>query len=247
MSGPPPASPADVDAVAHVIVDDPTDDLVVDGPAGHHLVRVRRLRAGERITAADGLGTWREYRVVEAGARGLVIAAEGPRRIEPAPTVGIAVAVAVTKGGLDDVVTAVTELGAVRVVPLLAERVVARWDPARAERAGPRLGLVARAAAEQSRRARLPVIDPLTPVGDLVGRSGLVVADRRGLPAPLLDPPTEGEWTVAVGPEGGFSPEESQAFGACPRLGLGPHVLRAATAPVAAVAALGARLAEWSP
>lgn len=229
-----------------MIVDDPVDELVVDGPAGHHLVRVRRLRAGECITAADGLGTWREYRVADASAGGLRAVAEGPVRTEAAPAVGIAVAVAVTKGGLDDVVTAVTELGAVRIVPLLTERVVARWDAARADRAAARLAAAARAAAEQSRRARLPVIELLTPVADLVGRPGLVVADRLGLPAPRLDPPAAGEWIVAVGPEGGFAPAESLAFGDCPRLALGPHVLRAATAPVAAVAALSARLAAWS-
>ncbi|MFM8973660.1 MAG: RsmE family RNA methyltransferase, partial [Actinomycetota bacterium] len=188
MSPSGPDSPAAADAVAHVIVDDPADELVVDGAAGHHLVRVRRLRTGEAITAADGAGIWREYRVTAATAEGLVASATGPVRHEPAPRVGIAVAVALTKGGLEDVVTAVTELGAVRIVPLVTERVVVRWDADRADRAVARLSVAARAAVEQSRRSRLPIVDPVTSLSDRVGRAGLVVAARAGLPAPALVP-----------------------------------------------------------
>lgn len=246
MSAAPSGSPAAAEAVAHVIVEAPTEHLVVAGDPGHHLTRVRRLRPGERITAGDGRGRWRAYRVVAADSEGLECAADGPEHLESPPPVGVALAVALTKGGIEDVVTAVTELGVVRVIPVVSERVVVRWDDDRARRATLRLGSAARAAAEQARRAHLPTIDPVTPLGELAGRPGLVLADRTGGPADALTPPAEGEWTVVVGPEGGFAPAEVEAFGDCPRLAVGPHVLRAVTAPIAAVAVLTARLAAWS-
>ena len=55
--------------------------------------------------------------------------------------------------------------------------------------------------------------------------------------------PDTNEWIVLVGPEGGFAPRELAALSVCPRVAIGPHVLRAVTAP-AAVAAAVASLRE---
>jgi 16S rRNA (uracil1498-N3)-methyltransferase len=137
------------------------------------------------------------------------------------------------------VVAAVTELGAVRVIPVRTARTVVRLDASRARRVVDRLRTVAREAAMQSRRARVPDVDDVTDLLALAGRDALVVADRDGVRATALPRPSHGrEWTVLVGPEGGLAPDELDAFRAQPRLTLGPHVLRAATAPVAAVAVL---------
>ena len=70
---------------------------------------------------------------------------------------------------------------------------------------------------------------------------GLVLAAVDGVPASELPPPAGGEWVVAVGPEGGFAPDELAAFGHPPRLAVGPFVLRAETAAIAATAALAGR------
>src|SRR5262249_25666517 len=110
---------------------------------------------------------------------------------------------------------------------------------ARAGRAVDRLRSVAREAAMQSRRARVPAVDEVTELAAVAERRELVVADRGGSAASALPrPAADAEWTVLVGPEGGLSPAELGALGTRPRLSLGPHVLRAATAPVAAVAVL---------
>jgi 16S rRNA (uracil1498-N3)-methyltransferase len=93
----------------------------------------------------------------------------------------------------------------------------------------------------QSRRAHVPEIDDVTPLAALAPRPGLVVADRAGSHPDDLDPPGSGEWTVVVGPEGGLASDELRALGAVPRVRLGAHVLRSATAPIAAVAVLLAR------
>ena len=53
-------------AAAHCFVDRLDSSVTVDGPDGHHLQRVRRLRTGEFLTAADGAGRWRRYVIVGA-------------------------------------------------------------------------------------------------------------------------------------------------------------------------------------
>ncbi len=76
------------------------------------------------------------------------------------------------------------------------------------------------------------------PLADLAAQPGLVVADRLGLPAHRLAPPTPAGWLVVIGPEGGLTAEEHALLGDPPALAVGPHFLRAETAALAAAAAL---------
>lgn len=237
------AGPAGTDAVAHVFVDALSDELTVDGADGHHLQRVRRLAAGEHVTAADGTGAWRTYAVTDAAAGRVTLAAAADPTFEPEPTTTIALAVALAKGGLDDVVASVTELGVARITPLRTTRAVVRWEGARAARSVERLQAVARAAAMQSRRSRVPVVDPPADLAAVAQRSAIIVADHRGRPGAVLEPPA-GEWTIVVGPEGGFDRAERALLAARPQLAIGDHVLRAVTAPIAAVAVLTDRIAQ---
>jgi 16S rRNA (uracil1498-N3)-methyltransferase len=226
-------------AVAHVFLPALADDAVVEGADGHHLQRVRRLRAGERLTAADGAGAWRPYSVVDVAPGRLGLAAVGTARREPAVQPRLSVAVALTKGGaLDDVVAALTELGVHRIEPLRTERTVVRWDEARASSAVERLRAVAREAAVQSRRATVPEVRDVAAIASLAARDGLVVADRAGMSASQIPAPRGGEWVVVVGPEGGLAPDELALLPNAPRVAVGRNVLRAQTAPLAVVAAL---------
>jgi len=240
-------SPADADAVAHVFFPALDDGLLVDGDDGHHLQRVRRLATGERVTAADDTGAWRVYEITETNRGRLVLAARGDVEHVAAPSITVALAVALTKGGLDGVVTQATELGVARVIPVETARAVVRWDRDRTARTVAKLRAAAREAATQSRRARLPVIEECATFAAVAARPDLVLAERTGERAGALAPPASGEWTVLVGPEGGFDPDELERLGAVPRLALGEHVLRAATAPVAALAVLSDRIAQIAP
>jgi len=229
-------------AVAQVFVDGALDDdLVVTGRDAHHLKRVRRLRAGERVTASDGRGDWRLYRVVDAGRGDLALSADGPTTTEPVLVPPLTVAFALTKGEKPEaVVTHLTELGVDRIVPVLARRSVVRWDGSRVEAALDRLGRVAREAAMQCRRSTLPEIGRPVEIGRLAGRRDLVLADRDGGRAEEVPVPGPEGWLLVVGPEGGLEPEELAALGGASRIGVGPHVLRAETAAVAAASALTA-------
>lgn len=210
-------------AAAHVFVADIDHPELGDEDA-HHLARVLRLRPGQTLSVADGVGGWRLCSWTGGGAAGLEASSEVYTEGAPAPAV--TVAFAPTKGDRPEwAVTKLTELGVDRIVALAAERAVVRWDQERASRHLQRWTELARQAAMQCRRVRLPAIDGPATVAELVG-AGVALAVPGGS-APSLERPT-----VLVGPEGGWSREEGAAGVAT--LGLGPNVLRTETAAVAA-------------
>ena len=235
--------PADVPASAHLFVAtaaDLTDVVEVGGEDGHHLARVLRLEAGEPVTVADGSGAWRPYRVseVRSGAAVRLEATAGPDR-EPVLSPRLAVAFALTKGDKPDlVVQKLTELGVDRIVPVIAERSVSRPSGERATAVVERWRRVVREAARQCRRATLPAVEDVTALDKLAGHPALVVAERGAATPDALGPPPGAELLVVVGPEGGLTDEEVKRLGPWARLDLGPHILRAETAALAAAALL---------
>ena len=226
-----------VPAAAHVFVG-PAELADAAIPLGsddaHHLVRVLRLRDGDPVTAADGLGSWRSARLRLAPGADPGLEAEGPVVLEPAAPPELTVAVALPKGERGDwAVQKLTELGIDVITPLVTERSVVRWTAERTGRGLERLARVARAAAMQSRRARLPRIAPPASVAEMMAaHPDAVAAAEPGGGPPALERPA-----VLVGPEGGWAPAELP--GNLPRIGLGPTTLRTETAAVVAGAALG--------
>lgn len=184
------------------------------------------MRDGEVVTAADGSGRW-----VRCRWAGGSLVVDGEVVSDPAPAPVITVAFAPVKGERPEwAVQKLTELGVDRVVPLITARSVVRWTGERGAAAVERWRRVAREAAMQSRRSWLPVVEPAATFGDVAGREGAARADVGGGPPSLARP------VVLVGPEGGWSDEESGA--GLPVIGLGPNVLRTETAAVAAGALL---------
>ncbi len=233
---------ADAGAAAHVIVERLTERLLVDGMDGHHLQRVRRLRPGEIMTAGDGHGRWRPYVVTTSAQGSVTLSATGEPETEPTLAPRLGVAFALTKAARPEQVAAhLTELGVERIVPMHSRRAVVRWEGDRASVATARLRRVVREAAMQCRRARLPVVEDPVPLDALCRHPGLVVAHSGGRGPEALDAPSGGAWLLLVGPEGGFDPDELALLAHAPRLAVGPYVLRAETAAVAAAAVLTVR------
>src|SRR5262245_2511295 len=241
----PTAFAASAVAAAHVFVEALDDTVFVTGEDGHHLERVRRLRAGERVTAADGTGAWRPYVVTRAAQGSLSLTADGPLHREPVLEPALAVAFALSKGPKPEaVVSGLTELGVDLILPFRSSRSVVRWEGDRVPTATARLRRVARESAMQCRRARLPEIAEPVDVPTLALHPGVVLGDPAGLPVSDIAPPPEGEWLAVVGPEGGLDAAEREQL--CGRTGattvaVGPHVLRTETAAVALAAALTTR------
>jgi 16S rRNA (uracil1498-N3)-methyltransferase len=210
-------------AAAHVFVDDLTRAELCDEDR-HHLARVLRLRPGEVVTAADGRGGWRRFRFAPPGR----LEPDGDVEQRPAPWPPVVVGCALTKGERPEwTVQKLTEAGVDRIVLFVAERSVVRWEDDRGPRQLTRVRAVARAAAMQSRRDRVPVVEGVVAFAEAVGRAGpgVALAHPGGTP-PGLDHPG-----VLVGPEGGWSPAELGC--GLPKVALGPLVLRAETAAMA--------------
>lgn len=230
--------------------------LVLDAQAAHHIGVVLRLGSGERITVFnDRDGEW-VGRITAASRRGVAVTVETmmrPLQPEPGPWLAFA---PLKKGALDVLVEKATELGVERLIPVLTARtVVARVNIGR-------LRAQVREAAEQCERLTIPdVAEPVAIArfcADWPRNRRLWILDERGGGEPVQalvaskseqlaeNAPGGSEQAAAglapgflVGPEGGFALSELDDMVALPfvsRVSLGPRILRAETAALAALA-----------
>ena len=222
-------------AAAHVFVPDLSAPELDEGDT-HHLARVLRLRDGERVTASDGAGGVRLCRWSSGR-----LEADGEVVVDPVPEPTLCVGFALTKGDKPEwTVQRLTELGIDVIWPFVAAHSVVRWDEEKAARNAERMRRVAREAAMQSRRSRLPEVRPVVPFSEVV---------RAAAPGTIaLAEPGGGalsarHTTVLVGPEGGW--DEAELGAVRDHIALGSTVLRAETAALAAAALLAAARARF--
>lgn len=252
-----PRRPASVPSVAHAFVSaeiSSLDEHVIEGADGHHLARVLRVRVNDVVTVADGRGAWRVGRVRAVGRSSVDWVADGVPLLEPLPVPELGVAFALGKAGKPErVVRQLTELGIDWMRPVTTARTIVRWSPEKVATMHERFVRIAREAAMQARRGRLPRVDPLMPLESLAGLVGLLVGapDGDGFGA-LTEGGVQADgaasgWSIVVGPEGGFAPGEIDALGPHRVVAVSPTVLRTETAPVAIAAVLAARRlgGEW--
>lgn len=213
----------------------------------HHLRRVLRLADGADVVISDGAGRHAAGRLE---GEAVVLAATPVLEPESAPR--LVLVQAVPKGrALDDAVRLAVEVGVDAVVPFVSERGVVRPDASGARALVERARAVARAAAEQARRARVPDIDEVRDLDGLlaaIGPDDLVVVGVPGGPGPLETLAGRGGDTsrvlLVVGPEGGLTVAELERLehrGAL-RMGLGPAILRSEHAGIALAAVTAALL-----
>ncbi len=230
--------------------------LVFTGADAHYLRDVLRLSRGDRIVGFDGNGEESEAEIAEV-APGRVTAAVIGTALRPSGRpYRVDLAQALLKGGnTETVLRQATELGIDGFIPLVAGNCVAvpGRDPARKIE---RWNRIAREAARQSGRARLPRIRPPIGLAELLEAArdwDLLLVARGASDRPLSAAVEPGlrprRVLLMVGPEGGFEPGEiSAAAGAgAVFFSLGPYTLRAVTAPVAALAAVHERFFRREP
>jgi 16S rRNA (uracil1498-N3)-methyltransferase len=230
---------------------------VVEGDEGFHAATVRRIRPGESLVLSDGVGTVAECVVVSVDKRTLTARVE-QRRIVPPARPWVTVVQAIPKSERSELaIELATEAGADEFLAWQASRCMARWDGERAANGLRRWRAVARSAARQSRRARIPeVFGPMSTeqLGvDIsrrvdAGAAALVLHESAG--KALRDVPVAQADSVilVVGPEGGLTDTEVDTLAAAGAVAvrLGPTVLRTSTAAAVALGALGVLTSRWS-
>jgi 16S rRNA (uracil1498-N3)-methyltransferase len=228
--------------------------FVLDGPEGHHAATVQRLRVGEGLILADGRGGSAAGEVTAVG-RGTVTVSVTARQMVPAADPRLVVVQGIAKGDRGELaVQAMTEVGVDEIVPWAASRSVAQWRGERGAKARDKWASTAREAAKQARRAWLPVVggDPDCSTRQVAARLGAAAAafvlhEEATVPLATAALPAAGEIVLVIGPEGGITDAESEAFVAAgaSAVRLGREVLRTSTAGVAGLAVLSARLGRW--
>jgi 16S rRNA (uracil1498-N3)-methyltransferase len=225
--------------------------IVLTRDQQHYLHQVLRLGTGDRFIAMDGQGHWWLTQFHPRDARAQILQPLSANHELPVPVILLA---ALPKGtGFDEVVRCTTELGVAGIYPILSERTLLRPSDRKLDR----WRRIALEAAEQSQRQIIPTIHGPLPLDQAIAQFEqqqaigphryLGVTDPTAPPLLHYLPPQLGNCAglaVMVGPEGGWTEAEihrAQRAGFIP-ISLGKRVLRAVTAPVAALSILAAHL-----
>jgi len=241
-------------------------EITLAADQAHYLVHVMRAKVGETLLLFNGRdGEWRAGLVAvdKRGCRLLVEALTRPQAIGPDLELVVAL---VKRARLETIVEKAVELGCRRIRLAITRRTNA--DRARVER----LQAIAVEAAEQTGRLDAPEVtapetldrlldgwdgarrlmfcdeagdDPKADWGGPVGRAKPALEAMSAPSSATADP---GPWAVLIGPEGGFDPAERarlRALAFVTPVTLGPRILRADTAAIAALALWQAALGDW--
>ena len=224
--------------------------ITLASPQAHYLKDVLRLKAGDRVLVFNGRdGEW-EARLDVPGKRSVALQLEARTRPQTAGCDLHYLFAPLKHARLDYMVQKAVEMGVTRLAP-----VITRHTQAERVNIG-RMRANAIEAAEQCGILALPEIVEPTPLGRALAGLGpdrlLIFCDED---APIVDPVAAlavaagaASLAVLVGPEGGFAAEERDKLLAHPkvvRLALGPRILRADTAAVAALAVIQTVLGDW--
>lgn len=231
------------------------DDLAAGGSVAldaaqvHYLRHVLRLEAGAPVSLFNGRdGEWRA--AIESFRKETCVVKVERRTREQVPEPDLWLAFApVKRARIDFLVEKATELGVSALQPVLTERT-------QVERVNlERLRANVREAAEQTERLTLPEVREPLPLQRAIdlwpAERRLLLCDKSGRSADIataLHAEQPGAWGVLTGPEGGFTERELDALRNLPfvcAIGLGPRVLRADTAALAALAVFQALLGDW--
>jgi len=223
----------------HFFVDpgDIRDGIVaLRGQEAHHAAVVLRIRPGERISVADGTGRVMEAVVSNVGdtvdARVHSIREIGP--LVPAITLFQGIA----KGErMDVVVQKSVEIGVARIVPVMSDRTVARWDDRKRAKSVQRWREIAKGAGKQCGTAWFTHVEDIADTFDVASPAVALDPDADARLRDVLPASRPDGLSLVIGPEGGLSPDELDTLRECgvAVATLGPRILRTETAgPVAA-------------
>jgi 16S rRNA (uracil1498-N3)-methyltransferase len=230
------------------------ETIVLTGDEARHAAKAARLRVGERILVGDGRGAVAQAEASQVDATEVHLVVVSVTHTE-ADTPGVWLVQSLAKSGRDEqAIEAATEVGVAGVIPLHAERCVARWKGDKLESGVARWQRIVTEASKQAIQAHTPQVLPVLSTSDLAHDASswqLIVLDHRA-EARLADVELDSSAAalpvaVVVGPEGGFSEAERESFqnAGATVAKMGPGVLRTSSAGPIAIALIHQRLGHW--
>ena len=208
----------------------------------HHVRDVLRMREGETIALVDPSGIRGTGKVVRDPEFALVCTEKEDRRQQEAGG-DITLFMGLAKGEkFDLVVQKSVELGVLRIVPVMFERCIVRLDPRDTQKRTARWNRIAREAAMQSGRLRIPAVEAPVDVGTLCneirGTRAILAWEmekERSVKAALREADSAEPLALIVGPEGGIDEKEAEEIvrAGAVSVSLGNRILRCETAPIA--------------
>ena len=226
----------------------PAQSLALSPGQSHYLAHVMRCREGDNVAVFNGAdGEWLAD-IALVAKKSVTLQLQrciAPQKQSP----DLWLAFAPIKNKTDLVVEKAVELGVSALLPVFTQHSVVKSINHE------KLLAHAIEAAEQCERHDVPALEEHKDIAHLLGAwpqdRTLLFADESGGGASLkslLPTLPQGKYGILVGPEGGFSPDERHILGIVPQVkpfGLGPRILRADTACVAALACVQAWLGDW--
>lgn len=217
----------------------------ITGEEAQHISRVLRMKKGDEVTLCDGEGMFYEAVLSDFSDKTVTAEILSSRRAETEPHVQVTIFQGVPKNPkLETIIQKLTEIGAVRLVPVDTKRCVAKLDK---ENKVDRLRKIAREAAKQSKRGIVPEV--LSPVNFKEAVSMAAEADLALIPyeeeremslKKALSGKKPETVSVMIGPEGGFDSDEIKLAkeNGITSVTLGKRILRTETAPLTVCSAI---------
>jgi 16S rRNA (uracil1498-N3)-methyltransferase len=233
----------------------PGKSTMLNSDTSHHAAQVLRLKQGDPVILFNGMGGEFSGHLAQVGKSGCLVRIDHFLEIERESPLLIELAQAVcVNEKMDWIIQKAVEQGATRIQPLITKRTVVRLTNERADKRWHHWQRIIVSACEQCGRNKIPQLLPLLPLSQWLEQK-LVQQEKNGnqpmhnlMLSPIahqrlaeLPSPTPGEYvTLLVGPEGGFTTEETDAarIAGFISIRLGKRILRTESAALAAIAAV---------
>lgn len=223
-----------------------TEYYTVTGEDAAHIARSLRMKVGEELTLCTPDGRRHDCEITQITHDDVTVRILRSTACEQEPDVKVSLYVALMKGDkIDDVVQKAVELGVYEITPFLSARCISRPDEKSMMKKRARWQKIADNAASQSRRGILPVVNPCIALRDIPAAvastdASVVFYECGGKKLTEIIGGKVGSVALITGAEGGFEQEEIDFLRnhGVEVATLGKRILRAQTAPVAALCAV---------